>query len=186
MLSKVTNKFYIVCLLTLVISCSAEDPSAELPRYVSDDVCRYPVESLITSYMDRSSGCPLPGSDYEIFDDWYNNGQFDYKGTFFGYRMMYLRGVGEEVGEECRLNSSIGCMTRLFVGIIGGAGLSSMDHKLASINNLKSDLRVVCGENWESLRMTGYPQVSSATHICEFAEVVPSDGYAYSGFTINF
>jgi len=57
---------------------------------------------------------------------------------------------------------------------------------ITSVNAVVTFLRVVCGDNWESLRMTGYPQVSSATHICEFAEVVPSDGYAYSGFTINF
>jgi hypothetical protein len=125
------------------------------PKYAENDLCDGDSSSPMKI---ADSGCPLPGMAYDTIEDFMDNGQFDYKQTFFGYWMV---GINAKY-KECPSYDS-GCIRNITIKLHKGKGLSNeYDHKMATVNNIKNDLIKVCGEKWESLRSTQkFPQTSS-------------------------
>jgi len=145
------KKYYHLIFFLLVTFALA----ACAPKYAENDLCDGDTSSPMQI---TGSGCPLPGLSYDTITDWQENGQFDYKKTFFGY---WMGGINAKPVKCISSNSS--CLMNITISLNKGKGLTNQyGHKMASENNIKKDLTRVCGPKWESLRATQkFPQTSS-------------------------
>ena len=163
-MAKIKSCFTILAVAFALTSCG--------PKYADNDICD---GNDYSSPLVPNAGCPLPGTDYDDIEDWSDNGQFDYKETFFGYWMV---GINAKY-KECSWNTN-GCVDRITIKLKKGKGLSNKyDHKMATVSNIKKDLSIMCGKSWESLRATQkFPQISKGGLFkCDFEDNIKNNTY---------